>query len=167
MSMPKGMLVAAHGEAYEQHMVTVKAHHMFWIRQFQQFAAAPTHLSMLPMLPHLSSESITISELASLDARAYYFVWWSVQAKVEATKVTKVLRALDQEVLTFLSFTEATVHTFEDFSWKLCLCFEHSTREMGGKVPQSARISTYLAWATTNIPRMFDKMNYGIYRRYG
>jgi len=68
MSMPKGMLVVAHGEAYEQHMVTVKAHHMFWVRQFQQFAAAPTHLSMLPMLPRLSSESITISELASLDA---------------------------------------------------------------------------------------------------
>ena len=65
---PKGVLVAAHGEAYEHQILTVKAHHMFWIRQFQQFAAAPTHLSMLPMLPHLSSESITISELASLDA---------------------------------------------------------------------------------------------------
>jgi len=68
MSVPKGMLVAAHGEAYEQHMVTVKAHHMFWTRQFQHFAAAPTHLSTLPMPQHLSSESITISQLASLDA---------------------------------------------------------------------------------------------------
>ena len=26
MNMPKGMLVAAHGEAHEQHMVTVKGH---------------------------------------------------------------------------------------------------------------------------------------------
>ena len=82
-------------------------------------------------------------------------------------EATKVLRALDPEDLTFLSFTEATAHTFEDFSWKLHFCFEHSTREMGGNVPQSARISTYLAWATTNIPRMFGKMNYGMYRRYG
>ena len=40
---PKGVLVAAHGEAYEHQILTVKAHHMFWIRQFQHFAAAPTH----------------------------------------------------------------------------------------------------------------------------
>ena len=55
-----------------------------------------------------------------------------------------MLRALDQEVLTFLSFTEATGHTFEDFSWKLHFCFEHLTREMGGKVPQGARITDIL-----------------------
>ena len=147
-------------------MVTVKAHHMFWIRQFQHFSAEPTHLSMLPMLPHLSSESITISQLASLDAERITLYG---EASKQRSKLgrSKVLRALDQEVLTFLSFTEETAHTFEEFSWNLRFCFEHSTREMGGKVPQSARISTYLAWATTNIPRMFGKINCGIYRRYG
>ena len=54
MSMPKGMLVAAHGEAYEQHMVTVKAHHMFWVRQFQQFELEleliQTQMAQKPML---------------------------------------------------------------------------------------------------------------------
>ena len=54
MSMPKGMLVVAHGEAYEQHMVTVKAHHMFWVRQFQQFELEleliQTQLAQKPML---------------------------------------------------------------------------------------------------------------------
>ena len=89
MSMPKGMFVAAHGEAYEQHMVMVKAHHMFWIRQFQHFSAEPTHLSS----KHASNASafefrIYCNISASLNrCRAQYFVWWSVQAKVEATKV--------------------------------------------------------------------------------
>jgi len=147
-------------------MVTVKAHHMFWIRQFQHFAAEPAHLSMLPMLPHLKSESITISQLASLDSERITLYGEASKQRWKLRR-SKVLRALDQEVLTFLSFTEATAHTFEDFSWKLRFCFEHPTRGMGGKVPQSARRSTYLAWTTTNIPRMFDKMNYGIYRRYG
>jgi len=112
MSMPKGMLVSAHGEAYEQHMVTVKAHHMFWIRQFQHFAAKPTHLSMLPMPPHLRSESITISQLVSLDSER---ITLHGEASKQRWKLrrSEVLRALDQEVLTFLSFTEATglLHT--------------------------------------------------------
>ena len=54
MSMPKGMLVVAHGEAHEQHMVTVKAHHMFWVRQFQQFELEleliQTQMAQKPML---------------------------------------------------------------------------------------------------------------------
>jgi hypothetical protein len=77
MSMPKGMFVAAHGEAYEQHMVMVKAHHMFWIRQFQHFSAEPTHLSS----KHASNASafefrIYCNISASLNrCRAQYFVW--------------------------------------------------------------------------------------------
>ena len=157
MSMPKGMFVAAHGEAYEQHMVMVKAHHMFWIRQFQHFSAEPTHLSMLPMLPHLSSESITISQLASLDAERITLYG---EASKQRSKLgrSKVLRALDQEVLTFLSFTDATAHT-SVLSIRLEKWAAKCLRVHGYRQTWHGQLRIY--------PRMFDKMNYGIYFRYG
>jgi len=73
-------------------------------------------------------------------------------------EATTVLRALDQEVLTSnLSQLHLSYSThFRRLHMEVMLCFKHSTRGMGGEVPQSARLSTNLvwAWATTKVFRM-------------
>ena len=73
--MPKGILVAAHGEAHEHHMLRLKAHHVLDYRQIQHFAAAPTYLCMLPMLPHLISKSYYNISASLTGCRAHQFIW--------------------------------------------------------------------------------------------
>jgi len=134
---------------------------MFWIRKFQHFAAASTQLCSLLMLPHLSRESYVISQLASLDAKRIDLYGKASKQRWKLRRSWSISSNLSQLHLSYCMHTLSKT-LIRSYAFVLSI----RLREMGGRVPQSARISTCLA-NNTKVPRMFDKMNCGIYRRCG